>query len=408
MPKFQPWLKMWVEWIDDLKMLSLSLAEQGAWWRLVTLAKKCAADGFLIKGKGAPLSLDEIANTLRIKVKADRKVFDSMIEKMTDLGSLHWDSHALVITHFAERQAKTSSEAPEAVRDRVRRFRERQKLLDKEALKETARQHQLQSPPITEETTPEELGQEISSLLLQLANPTHGDIKNTLANLALAKRLLPKPEAITNIGRIDLLWQTLSDETIAGFEIDMRRLKPMSRIKLKALHLRFPFVILPAAPQGFQTMQGFFLIGLAKSVTEKPLHPLTTPTTVKERDIDTVVDVEGNAVTSVTPEAILSEIANLHEENFGIITPLLAEKFKDFAENYRGPIEWIKEAFAEAVTNNVRKWAYVEKILDTWQSEGRKTHGRRASPGRGAPAHKQDPHAAAKAKGWKVGGEEDE
>ncbi len=88
MAKFQPWLKMWVEWIDDPKMLSLTLAEQGAWWRLVTLAKKCAAGGFLVKGRGAALSLDQLADAIRIKTKADRKVFDTMIQKMTDLGSL--------------------------------------------------------------------------------------------------------------------------------------------------------------------------------------------------------------------------------------------------------------------------------------------------------------------------------
>ncbi|GAH39858.1 unnamed protein product, partial [marine sediment metagenome] len=127
MAKFQPWLKMWVEWIDDLKMLDLTLAEQGAWWRLVTLAKKCAADGALVKDNGTPLSLDDITSTLRIKTKADRKVFDAMIRKMIDQSSLHWNDNALTITHFAERQAKTSSQASEAVRERVRRFRERQK-----------------------------------------------------------------------------------------------------------------------------------------------------------------------------------------------------------------------------------------------------------------------------------------
>jgi len=155
--KPKPWLKMWVEWIDDLKMINLSLAEQGAWWRLLTLAQKCAADGYLIMRNESPLSLDEIANNLRIRAKADRKVFNSMIEKMIDLNSLHWDSGALVVTHFAERQAKTSSETPEAVRDRVRLWRERQRHLAEDSSKETARHHQLQSPPITEETTPREL-----------------------------------------------------------------------------------------------------------------------------------------------------------------------------------------------------------------------------------------------------------
>ncbi|MBA7606559.1 hypothetical protein ES703_13709 [subsurface metagenome] len=244
MAKFQPWLKMWVEWIDDPKMLSLSLAEQGVWWRLLTLAKKCMADGFLVKGNGAPLSLNEIASTLRILTRPDRKVFDSMIKKMTDQGSLEWNSNALVITHFAERQAKTSSETPEAIRERVRLHRERQR----------------------------------------------------------------------------------------------------------------------------------------QPVTENPLLPLTTPTTIKDTDIDTEAEVECNGKKLVTPEAILAEISNFHEQNFGIITPILAEKFKDFVENYRGPVGWIKDAFAEAVTNNVRKWAYVEAILERWQTEGFKAPKKRAPP----------------------------
>ena len=125
MAKYKPWLKMWVEWVDDVKMLALTLAEQGAWWRLCALAQKCVADGALVKGNGSPLSLDEITDAIRIKTKADRKVFDSMVQKMSEQGSLHWNSNTLVITHFADRQAKTASETPEAVRDRVRRYREK-------------------------------------------------------------------------------------------------------------------------------------------------------------------------------------------------------------------------------------------------------------------------------------------
>ncbi|GAI94271.1 unnamed protein product, partial [marine sediment metagenome] len=212
MAKFQPWLKMWVEWLDDIKMLDLSLAEQGAWWRLVTLTKKCAADGALVKDNGAPLSLDEIASTLRIKTKADRKVFDAMIRKMTVQGSLHWDSNALVVTHFAERQAKTTSETPEAVRDRVRRYREH--------------------------------------------------------------------KAVTE-----------------------------------------------------------------KAVQEK--EPVSAPPLPSPLNKDIYTEAEGNGRNSVTSEPALAKISKLYEENFGILTSNLAEKFKFFVENYRGPVEWIDLAFAE-------------------------------------------------------------
>ena len=261
MARPKPWLKMWIEWLHDPKMLSLSLAEQGAWWRLVTLAQQCKADGQLVKDNGSPLTLPEIANSLHISTSGDMKTLQSMIVKMLAADSLIWSSHVLTIVHFAERQAKTTSETPEAIRDRVRRHRE------------------------------------------------------------------------------------------------------------------------------------------SKNVTGNPLPPLTTPTTIKEGEAE--VEVEGNALQqpllavtrngkSVTAEAVLAEIAKLHEENFAIITPILSEKFKDFVKNYRGPVEWIKDAFAEAVTHNVRKWAYVEAILDRWQQEGREKHGRGISPGRGAPTHRRD------------------
>ncbi|GAI86835.1 unnamed protein product, partial [marine sediment metagenome] len=222
---------MWGEWIDDPKMNHMSLPEQGAWWRLVTLSHRCNADGALVYGNGQPITLDDIVEAIRCTNRKNRKVFDSMMAYMMDKGSLHWEDKILVVTNLKKRQEKVASETPEAVRERVRRHREQ------------------------------------------------------------------------------------------------------------------------------------------KAVTEKPLHPLTIPTTTKEGDIEAEAEVKSNdkkPVTrngkTVTPEAILAEISNLYEKNFGILTPILAEKFKDFAENYRGPLEWLHDAFEEACSQNVRKWSYVETI----------------------------------------------
>ena len=179
MAKFQPWLKMWVEWIDAPKMLSLSLAEQGAWWRLVTLAKKCDADGALVKGR-VPLSLNEIFDAMRIKSKANQTVVNSMIDKMTDYGSLHWNSGALVITHFAERQARIASETPEAIRDRVRRHRERK------GVTENPLQKSLPSspphPPISKEIEREERRGERNGV-----TSLHGNGKSVTPEPVIAK-----------------------------------------------------------------------------------------------------------------------------------------------------------------------------------------------------------------------------
>ena len=46
-----------------------------------------------------------------------------------------------------------------------------------------------------------------------------------------------------------------------------------------------------------------------------------------------------------------------------------AEELLDAEQTY--PAEWIEEAFRIAVTNNVRRWVYVRRILERWADEGR-------------------------------------
>jgi len=121
---------MWVTWIHDPKMLNLTLAEQGAWWRLLALAQECGADGDIVKGNGASMSLDEIAICIHLTRKRDRADFNSMIEKMIGLSSLHWNHDTLIVTHFADRQAQVPSDAREAVRGRVRDHRERKRVTE--------------------------------------------------------------------------------------------------------------------------------------------------------------------------------------------------------------------------------------------------------------------------------------
>ena len=62
-------------------------------------------------------------------------------------------------------------------------------------------------------------------------------------------------------------------------------------------------------------------------------------------------------------------IFRLYEENVGTITPLVGERLVGAAERY--PAEWIEDAFREAAELNVRNWRYVERMLQTWEREGR-------------------------------------
>jgi len=70
-----------------------------------------------------------------------------------------------------------------------------------------------------------------------------------------------------------------------------------------------------------------------------------------------------------TLDQIQPNIFRLYQENIGPLTPIIADALREAEDNY--PVEWIEEAIKIAVQNNVRRWRYVESILDRWQKEGR-------------------------------------
>lgn len=73
-----------------------------------------------------------------------------------------------------------------------------------------------------------------------------------------------------------------------------------------------------------------------------------------------------------TPIELLNERPNvfgLYEENIGPLTPLIAERLKEAQAAF--PAGWIEDAMRIAVENNVRKWSYVQAILDDWQRRGK-------------------------------------
>ena len=118
-----PWMKMWLEALDDPKLTRLSLAERGAWWSLLQLAGKCDAGGKLLSG-GQGLDAKEISDALHIKTNEDHQALDSMLAKMENRGSLSWNAKVLTVVHWQERQRIPPSAHPDRVADRVRRYRE--------------------------------------------------------------------------------------------------------------------------------------------------------------------------------------------------------------------------------------------------------------------------------------------
>lgn len=123
-----PWLKMWAEALDDSKLTRMSLAERGAWWGLLKLARKLDPEGKntgRLEAGGQGLDLEEIVDALHIKSDSDRQALESMIKKMRDRGSLKWNGTVLTAVHFKERQKVPQSSTPEAIAERVRQYRRR-------------------------------------------------------------------------------------------------------------------------------------------------------------------------------------------------------------------------------------------------------------------------------------------
>ena len=77
----------------------------------------------------------------------------------------------------------------------------------------------------------------------------------------------------------------------------------------------------------------------------------------------------GDPQQPVILEAERPNIFRLYEDNIGPLTPMIADLLKE-AENTYSP-DWIEEAVRIAVENNVRRWRYIEAILQSWQKEGR-------------------------------------
>jgi DnaD/phage-associated family protein len=66
-------------------------------------------------------------------------------------------------------------------------------------------------------------------------------------------------------------------------------------------------------------------------------------------------------------------IFQLYEDNIGLLSPMLADELRDAEATY--PADWIEDAFRIAVNNNVRKWRYIQAILERWATEGRGDDG---------------------------------
>lgn len=62
------------------------------------------------------------------------------------------------------------------------------------------------------------------------------------------------------------------------------------------------------------------------------------------------------------------QIFREYESNFGVLTPLIADRLGELIDHY--PRDWIQAAFREALAHEARNIKYVEAILRRWKRDG--------------------------------------
>lgn len=67
----------------------------------------------------------------------------------------------------------------------------------------------------------------------------------------------------------------------------------------------------------------------------------------------------------------------VYEQNIGLVTPIIADQLVDALERY--PEDWIIDAIGEAVGYNKRNWRYIQRILESWATEGRSNETHRGA-----------------------------
>ena len=98
-----PWIKLWFDMLNDVKMNRLSIAERGCWVSLLLLAGQSPERGKLMLTEAEPMTMDDIAGALHLSPD-EMTTLESCISKLTALGSLRWNDRCLEVINFKKRQ----------------------------------------------------------------------------------------------------------------------------------------------------------------------------------------------------------------------------------------------------------------------------------------------------------------
>lgn len=116
-----PWIKVFTEILDDVKMLRLSDPQKWRFVQLILLAGECDAEGFIVKGDIA-MTVTDIAWRLRIDEGDLQK--DLELLKSNHLMEFDQEESAWFVEKFSDRQGRSQAGKRKQWRKRQRKHRE--------------------------------------------------------------------------------------------------------------------------------------------------------------------------------------------------------------------------------------------------------------------------------------------
>ncbi|GEM_PF-4162205 len=118
----RPWIKLWVELLDDPKIIALTESQRWAWCALLLAAARSPEPGRLLLPNGRAMSPEQVREAARC-MGMDSNAFGETLALLEELDMVRWDDGALEIIHWNQRQEPQDATAAE----RMRRYRERRK-----------------------------------------------------------------------------------------------------------------------------------------------------------------------------------------------------------------------------------------------------------------------------------------
>jgi len=131
-----PWIKLWFDMLNDVKMNRLSIAERGCWTGILLLAGQSPERGKFLLTETEPMTIDDIASALHLTLE-ERPTLESCISKLLTLNSLRWNEYnCLEVVNFKKRQEVYESDFEDYHKAEDNKLRINSELTPEKVLKE--------------------------------------------------------------------------------------------------------------------------------------------------------------------------------------------------------------------------------------------------------------------------------